>query len=315
MTLSIDIIIPTSNRPDAIPGLVAALLPQCDARTGIIVVSQGTALAADSLPAGITTLQLTRPNLPNARNAGLRASIADIALFLDDDVEPLPGLIEAHRLCYADPSISGVAGYVDDPLFDQKQLRPSSIDLSTGNCVQNFSLPSSGRTISAMGANMSFRRSVLLSIGGFDHHFQSNALWEDIDCCLRVLSQGGTLRYCAEARVRHQRRDTGGCRQATGYRYLYHQFANTAYFGCRFAEARHYGSWLRFWKYRLEYLSRISDKRGESIRHNPVAVLAGVAGAIAGIFRWIVHHPFFSRERFPVDRQAIRRAFAAAELP
>jgi glycogen(starch) synthase len=311
MTLSIDIIIPTCNRPDAIPGLVAALLPQCDSQTGIIVVSQGTPLAAGGLPSGITMLRLTRPNLPAARNAGLAATAADIALFLDDDAEPLPGLVEAHRSCYADQSIAGVAGFVDDPLFDQKQRRPSSIDLSTGNCVQNFSLPSSGRTISAMGANMSFRRSVLLSIGGFDDHYRSNALWEEIDCCLRILSRGGILRYCAEAKVRHQRRDSGGCRQVRGYRYLYHQFANTAYFGCRFAETRHYGSWLRFWKYRLEYLSRVSDKHG-GIRHDPAAVFTGVAGATAGIFRWIVHRPFLERERFRIDRQAIRRAFIAA---
>jgi glycogen(starch) synthase len=315
MILSIDIIIATSNRQDAIPGLVAALQPQCDARTGIIVVSQGEAPAAGSLPAGITMLHLARPNLPNARNAGLRASSADIALFLDDDVEPLAGLIEAHRSCYTDQSIAGVAGYVDDPLFDPKQVRPSWIDLSTGNCVQNFSLPSSGRTISAMGANMSFRRSVLLSVGGFDDHYRSNALWEEIDCCLRILAGRHALHYCAEAKVRHLRRQDGGCRAEKKYRYLYHQFANTAYFGCRFAQTRHYGSWLRFWKYRLEYLSRVSDKQGGSIRHDPAAVIAGVAGAIAGIFRWIAHRPFLARERFRIDRQAIRSAFAAAGIP
>ena len=310
MTLSLDIIIPTSNRPDAIPGLVAALQPQCDPPTGIIVVSQGTALAS-VLPSGITTVRLTRPSLPAARNAGLAASAADIALFLDDDIEPLPGLVEAHRSCYADPSIAGVAGFVDDPLFDPKQQRPSWIDLSTGNCVQNFSLPSSGRTISAMGANMSFRRSVLLSIGGFDGHYRSNALWEDIDCCLRILAGGHALHYCAEAKVRHLRRQDGGCRAEKKYRYLYHQFANTAYFGCRFAEPRHRGSWLRFWKYRLEYLSRVSDKHG-GIRHDPVAVLAGVTGATAGIFRWIVHRPFLVSEQSRIDRQAIRRAFTQA---
>ena len=311
MTSSMDIIIPTYNRPDAIPGLVTSLQSQCNASTGIIVVNQGRAGAAENLPAGATTLRLTRPNLPGARNAGLAASVADIILFLDDDIEPLPGLVEAHRSCYADPSIAGVAGFVDDPLFDQKQKRSSSIDLSTGNCVQNFSLPSSGRTISAMGANMSFRRSALLSINGFDDHYRSNALWEDIDCCLRMLAHGHALHYCVDAKVKHLRRQDGGCRAHKKYRYLYHQFANTAYFGCRFAEARHYGSWLRFWKYRLEYLSRVSDKRG-NVRHDPVAVLAGIAGATAGILRWIVHCPFLARKGFCIDRQAIARAFAQA---
>jgi GT2 family glycosyltransferase len=314
MTLSLDIIIPTYNRPDTLAGLVRALQSQCDSRTGIIVVCQGKSGATENLPAGITTLRLSRPNLPRARNTGLAASSNDIVLFLDDDVEPLPGLVEAHCSCYDDPAVAGVAGFVDDPLFDQNQSRPSSIDLSTGNCVQNFSLPSSGPTISAMGANMSFRRTTLLSINGFDDHYRSNALWEEIDFCLRVLSRGGTLRYCAEAKVRHKRRESGGCREVAGYRYLYHQFANTAYFGCRFAEPRHYGSWLRFWKYRLEFLSRASEKRG-GIHHDPFAVLAGIAGATAGILRWIVHRPFLVKDGFRIDRQAIARAFAQAGFP
>jgi glycosyltransferase involved in cell wall biosynthesis len=313
MTLSIDIIIPTYNRPDAIPQLVAALLPQCNAQTGIIVVSQGSALAG-GLPSGSTALRLDRPNLPRARNAGLAASSADIALFLDDDIEPFPGLVEAHRSCYADQSIAGVAGFVDDPLFDPKQTRPSSIDLSTGNCVQNFSLPSSGRTISAMGANMSFRRSALLSIGGFDEQYRSNALWEEIDCCLRILASGHALHYCAEAKVRHLRRQDGGCRAEKKYRYLYHQFANTAYFGCRFAETRHYGSWLRFWKYRLEFLTRkigIGGKTG----HDSIGVLAGLLGAAGGVLRFCAAGMKRRGGRFRIDKRAVYRSIAQAEFP
>jgi GT2 family glycosyltransferase len=258
---------------------------------------------------------MPKPNLPAARNAGVNASNADVVLFLDDDCEPFPGLVEAHRSFHVENSISGVAGFVDDPLFDRAQPLPSHIDLSTGNCIQNFSLPQSGPTISAMGANMSFKRKALLDIGGFDTHYRSNALWEEIDCCLRILAKGGILYYCAEAKVRHLRRNSGGCRQYSGYRYLFHQFANTAYFASRFADPRSYGSWLRFWKYRLEYLSRVPEKKSVMLRHDPLAVLAGTVGAAAGIIRFLKARILRSGARFRIDRKRLHRAFEKAGIP
>ena len=172
MAGSVDIIIPTFGRPQDATRLVASLQPLCGQRDGIIVVDQGAIGPHPDLPAQVKLLQLSKPNLPAARNAGMRSSNADIVLFLDDDVVPLPGLVDGHRSCYADRSIDGVAGFIDDPLFDRTQTHPSRIDLSTGNCMQNFAHSDSGRTISAMGANMSFKRSALLSIGGFDEQYR-----------------------------------------------------------------------------------------------------------------------------------------------
>jgi GT2 family glycosyltransferase len=287
MTGSVDIIIPTFGRPQDVSRLVASLQPLCGQRDSIIVVDQGTTGPHPNLPAPVKRLQLPKPNLPAARNAGVRSSNADIVLFLDDDVVPLPGLVDGHRSCYADQTIAGVTGFIDDPLFDRTQALPSRIDLSTGNCVQNFAHSKSGRTISAMGANMSFKRSALLSIGGFDECYRSNALWEDIDCSLRMIGCGHRLYYCANAKVRHLRRLHGGCRKDTGRRYLFHQFANTAYFAIRFAQPRHYGSWLRYWMYRLEYLSRNPASAAGTTSRDPFAVISGAAGAMAGTTRYL----------------------------
>ncbi|MBN2035523.1 MAG: glycosyltransferase family 2 protein [Chitinispirillaceae bacterium] len=313
MMYSVDIVIPTYNRPNRIRPLVTALLSQCGPQDRIIVVSQGPEVSLHDVPSAVSMLRLPRPNLPVARNAGIRTATAGIVLFLDDDIEPQSGLIGAHRSCYADDAVAGVAGFVDDPLFDSRQQRPSFIDLSTGNCVQNFSLHHSGPTVSVMGANMSFRRAKLLSIGGFDERYRSNALWEEIDCCLRIIAAGSTLRYCAEAKVKHLRIPDGGCRQERKYRYLYHQFANTAYFAARFAQPRHYCSWLRFWKHRLEYLSRAPGTRLKTVRHDPVAVLAGIGGAIAGIARYAGARCADRKTRFRIDKKAVFRAVAQAE--
>jgi glycosyltransferase involved in cell wall biosynthesis len=304
MTLRTDIVIPTRDRLHLLPSLLENLLPQCCDDDGIIVVRQGQK-SGIPLPSRVRYIDLERPNLPAARNAGIRVSQADIVLFLDDDVVPAADLVSRHRACYDDPGIDGVAGFVDDPVFDKGQQRSSFIDLTTGECVQNFSCPVEGETVSAMGANMSFRRSALADAGGFDEHFKNNALWEEVDCCLRLLAKGGALRYCPEAKVKHLREELGGCRDGNRYRYLYHQFANTAYFASRFARPLDYWSWFTFWKYRLEYLSRAPAGR------DAFAVCAGVTGMAGGIVRFIGARVFGDRTVNRLDKTVLRKKLIA----
>jgi GT2 family glycosyltransferase len=308
MPLSLDIIIPTYNRDRLLPPLVNALLPQCLENDHIFIVRQGAEkIDLPQFPSEkVITIQLPRPNLPAARNHGINASKADIVLFLDDDVEPAPDLVEKHRACYDDPDTAGVAGYVDDPLFLRERSQPSFIDLTRGDCVQNFSCTVSQKTASAMGANMSFRRKILEGINGFDEHFTHNALWEEVDCCLRLLASGRQLRYCADAKVKHRRQDAGGCRGDRGaYGYLYHQFANTAYFASRFALRGDWGQWFTFWKYRLEYFSRKPGGRDFG------ALLAGFLGMAGGIGRFLRASFFGGRRRYRIDRAALSKTLLA----
>ena len=160
-----------------------------------------------------------------------------------------------------------------------------------------------------MGANMSFRRTAVLEAKGFDEHYKRNALWEEVDLCLRLIEKGDTIWYCADARVTHLREKSGGCRGTGQYAYLYHQFANTAYFAARFARAADYWSWFTFWRYRLEFLSRREKHaQGKRLRHDPWAVAAGAAGALGGIARFIGAR-LFSRKRIgKVDKELVAKA-------
>jgi GT2 family glycosyltransferase len=306
VTRPLDIVIPTYNRPHRIPALVNALARQCRECDTIIVVWQGSSLNRSGLPECTVHLQAPWPNLPAARNCGVRASHADIILFVDDDTVPADGLVDAHRSCYDAPAVAGVAGCVDDPLFDRTRRLPSFIDLTIGECIQNFSLDTSQPAASAMGANMSFRRDALLSAGGFDERYRGNALWEEVDLCLRLLAKGLSIWYCAEAKVVHDREERGGCRDLKRYRYLYHEFANTAYFAARFAKVRHYLLWLTFWKHRLEYRSR--KCAGGRTLHDPFAVLAGVTGAAGGMFRHLGSKIMTSQKIPRVNRAAVTDA-------
>lgn len=282
--MNISVIIPTFGRPGHAHAVASAIAPQLRWGDRICIVNQQDPPAAGSKQEHIESLYLGKAGLPQARNAGIRATTAEVVLFLDDDVVPFEGLLEAHRMSYEDAGVGAVAGFVDDPLFDRTLTEPSCFDESTGELRQNFSFCTSKDTISFMGANFSVRRSALEQIGLFDGHFTRNALWEDVDVAFRIRAAGWKIWFCAEAGVRHERVVMGGCRSDRGVRYVYHQFANTAYFACRHAPRRHARSWARFWWHRLEYLSRTPDG---VLRRSIIMVAAALAGAAAGMARYL----------------------------
>lgn len=285
----IDIIISTYKRPGAAIALANQLIKQCRNDDTIIIVSQDDKDQDQAGSNRIKQIFSYPPNLPKARNKGISAGKNPIVLFLDDDIIPSEKLLENHRRCYVNPEIGCVAGYIEDSLFDKNRIIPSSFDPFTGNLIQNFSVKKSQFTISAMGANMSFRRDALQAIGGFDPRFSRNALWEEIDCAFRLLKQNYKIWFCSHARVKHLRSRTGGCRADASWKYIFHSYANTSYFCCKFIPGKFFKSWLSFWKYRLEYDTRIKqDFHHSLLKHDPVKLFAGFTGALLGIIKYMI---------------------------
>ena len=280
---AIDIIIPTFNRESQLQPLVTALLDQCTPDDRIIIIWQGTKKPRLDNNEKITLVHLRKPNLPAARNRGLQLSNNPIVLFLDDDISVHPDLLDAHRGFHSEHANCAVAGNIDDPLFPETGT-PSRFDVTTGELIQAFNQSTSSHSLSVMGANMSFSREALQTAGNFDTSFKSNALWEEIDLSFRFHHAGFPIYYCSDAKVTHHRQPDGGCRSDQQIRYLFHLFANTAYFACTYAPIRHLPKWLTFWKYRLEYLTRKNDT---SEKHSLPLLLAGIAGVTDGVIRFI----------------------------
>ena len=289
---AIDIIIATYNRP-VLPVLEGnRLIDQLRPNDRVFIVSQGPRRPPiSSRDSRVQVVHLRQPNLPAARNTGLHAGGNPVVLFLDDDCTVHPGLLEGHRSAYREARTGAVAGFIDDPVFPAEATVPSRFDPATGELVQHFGLMTAGPSLSVMGTNMSFRRSALEHIGGFDTNYRRNALWEEVDASFRIRNAGYSIYFQPAAGVTHLRREAGGCRSDRSVRYLLNQFANTAYFACSYMPLRHTRTWIRFWKYRLEYLSRSRKPVGtaaKKYRHHPVLVAAGVTGAAWGTLRFLV---------------------------
>lgn len=163
-----------------------------------------------------------------ARNSGLAAATAPIVAYLDDDCEPAPDWAE-HLLAGYRDDVAGVggaiepcapAGYIQRYLYRHNPLQPLELSLAQSTRLlyrlrlylrrqwqaasQSAAIADVQREVySLVGANMSFRRQVLLEAGGFDERFRFGA--EEVDLCMRIgrNSDPARLVYAPGARIKH----------------------------------------------------------------------------------------------------------------
>lgn len=149
------------------------------------------------------------PGLSSARNAGVDASSGDVVAFLDDDAVAEPEWLASLAPEYAEPCVLGVGGQVS-PLWESRRPAwfPPEFDWVVG--CSHAGMPSGAAVVrNLIGANMSFRRDVLATVGGFRADLgrvgSHPAGCEETELCIRAAAQfpGGVLYYQPEATVHH----------------------------------------------------------------------------------------------------------------
>ncbi len=140
--------------------------------------------------------------LSSARNTGLYASKGEIIAYIDDDAYPDPKWLTYLASSYLSTNHAGIGG---------PNLPPKEAELIS-HCVAN----SPGGPCHVLlndevaehipGCNMSFKRSILIEIGGFDPVFR--AAGDDVDICWRIQERGYTIGFHHAAFVWHHRRSS-----------------------------------------------------------------------------------------------------------
>jgi GT2 family glycosyltransferase len=164
-------------------------------------------------------LQLECMTFPNglgtgrARNVGWRRARGEIVAFVDDDVRVPSHWVRALLAFYEDESVGAVGGFVDHPgHFNPARNTAYRILGLTSNRYKidwgGFNVGPTAhpdRDLIAgwlTGCNMSFRRSAIASVGGFDEAL--GTFWhEDADVSHRVAMSGWRMLSSGKMTVQH----------------------------------------------------------------------------------------------------------------
>src|SRR3954469_713353 len=201
----VTVVIPVRDNAIGVRHLVASLRG-----LRVIVVDDGSSSPLEledfaGAHCAIEVLHHVRSRGPAAaRNTGLAACTTDYVAFLDSDVVPRRGWLEALLGHFCDPAVALVAPRIvglrePQNLVARYEAGRSSLDLGQREApVVPF-----GTVSYVPSAAIICRRAALDEVGGFDETLKSG---EDVDLCWRFIEAGARLRYEPIALVGHDHR-------------------------------------------------------------------------------------------------------------
>jgi ABC-type multidrug transport system fused ATPase/permease subunit/GT2 family glycosyltransferase len=200
----ISVVVCSRNGSHTISECCEGLLEQDYPDFEVVVVDDGStdATAAIASEYGFRVISTENQGLSSARNTGLAAATGEIVAYIDDDARPDPHWLTYLAATFLRTDHAGVGGPNIPPPGDGPIAR----------CVANAPggpihvLLSDTVAEHIPGCNMTFRRSCLQAVGGFDPQYR--AAGDDVDICWRLHARGWTLGFHPAAVVWHRRRNS-----------------------------------------------------------------------------------------------------------
>ena len=149
-------------------------------------------------------LRISRPSITGSMNLGLLQAHYEIVLFVDDDIIPESGLLQAHLTAHKNVGAALIAGRVIQPWQE-------GMDFSADELFHFASLKR-GWVNEFMGGNFSVRRDKAITLGGFDENFVHVAYRYEAEFAERVISSGEKIFFEPDATIYHLKAKEGGAR-------------------------------------------------------------------------------------------------------
>jgi hypothetical protein len=202
--LTVSVVINTYNRAESLAVTLGALEQLDYPHVEVVVVNGPSTDGTEALLAGYAGRMkidsCANRNLSESRNIGIRRASGDIVAFIDDDAYPDPGWLDALVEAFA----WGEVGAAGGPTFGHTgfwyQAWHSRADRFGNfwtdmqpctNPTQLLSFPHSKEFIYTIGTNSSFRRKLLVELGGFDEEFEYYL--DETDVCCRITDAGWVI--------------------------------------------------------------------------------------------------------------------------
>jgi GT2 family glycosyltransferase len=209
--LSLSVVIPTHNRSGSLRRTLDALCTQTYSvqRVEVLVVADGCTdrtmemLQHYEAPFALGVIEQPGQGAATARNHGAAAAKAPWLLFLDDDVEPTPSLIEAHVRAHQHQRGQVVIGpyppVFEEPLdFYRMELRAWWNDL-----FRAMRQPGHRYTYrDLVSGNLSIEAGLFARLGGFDPAFRSCG-GEDYEFGVRLIKANVLFAFAPDALAYH----------------------------------------------------------------------------------------------------------------
>jgi peptidoglycan/xylan/chitin deacetylase (PgdA/CDA1 family)/glycosyltransferase involved in cell wall biosynthesis len=214
MTPTISIAIPTRNHPGELADCLRSLVPVRGKAMEVIVVdnaSEGDATQKAAEEFGARYLREPAIGLVRARNLAVREAKGEVIAFLDDDCQVAPGWLDAVGRAFSDPMVGAVTGQAisgKDTNWVQRQFdsyargfcQPEPVEMTPEDVGDIYC-----RAVVGVGANMAFRRALLVALDGFT---EVTRCGEDDYMLFSVVREGYKVRYTPDSIV-YQKHRTG----------------------------------------------------------------------------------------------------------
>jgi len=209
---TVSVVCNTLDRADALGDMLRSLRYQTFRNFEVVVVAgpctDHTVEVARSFGEAIKFVRCLERNLSMSRNLGIAAAAGDVVAFIDDDGVPEPTWLAELVGGYDSDEVAGVGGVVRDHTGYEFQCRFNRADrIGSANDqavvpLDDLSFPGSWEIPYLVGTNSSFRRDLLISVGGFDEEIEFYL--DETDVCIRLVDAGYLLRQLDGAEVHHK---------------------------------------------------------------------------------------------------------------